>query len=70
MSLIVLLNFLFIIFLGNIEFCMVGNSRTVVLLGNNKNINPLKGFFTENPDYGYKLLKVFTLEDHKNERNR
>ena len=39
------------------------NFRTVVLLGNNKNINPLKAFFTDNPDYGYKLIKVFTLED-------
>lgn len=45
-----------------------GNFRTVVLLGNNKNINPLKNFFTENPDYGYNLTKVFTLEDHKKQR--
>ena len=45
-----------------------GNSRNVVLLGNNKNINPLKTFFNENPDYGYKLVKVFTLKDHKKER--
>lgn len=44
------------------------NFRTVVLLGNNKNIDPLKGFFTENPDYGYKLIKVFTLEDNKKQR--
>ncbi|MBC7847581.1 MAG: exopolysaccharide biosynthesis polyprenyl glycosylphosphotransferase [Flavobacterium sp.] len=44
------------------------NFRTVVLLGNNKSINPLKAFFTDNPDYGYKLMKVFTLEDHKREK--
>ena len=44
------------------------NFRTVVLLGNNKNIDPLKEFFTENPDYGYKLIKVFTLEDNKKQR--
>jgi len=44
------------------------NFRNVVLLGNNKNINPLKTFFTENLDYGYKLIKAFTLEDHKKER--
>ena len=44
------------------------NFRTVVLLGNNKNIDPLKAFFTENPDYGYKLIKVFTLEDNKKQR--
>ncbi|WP_338406961.1 exopolysaccharide biosynthesis polyprenyl glycosylphosphotransferase [uncultured Flavobacterium sp.] len=44
------------------------NFRTVVLLGNKKNTNPLKAFFTENPDYGYKLIKVFTLEHHKTEK--
>lgn len=44
------------------------NFRTVILLGNNKNIAPLKEFFTENPDYGYKLIKVFTLEDNKKQR--
>ena len=44
------------------------NFRKVVLLGNNKNINSLKIFFTDNPDYGYKLVKVFTLEDHKREK--
>ena len=43
------------------------NFRTVVLLGSNKYINPLKEFFTDNPDYGYKLVKIFTLEDHKRE---
>ena len=44
------------------------NFRTVILLGNNKNTNPLKSFFTENPDYGYQLVKVFTLEDNKKQR--
>ena len=43
------------------------NFRTVVLLGNEININPLKSFFTNNPDYGYKLVKTFTLEECKNE---
>ena len=45
-----------------------GNFRTVVLLGNYKNINPLQLFFTENPDYGYKLSKVFHLEDNKKQQ--
>jgi putative colanic acid biosynthesis UDP-glucose lipid carrier transferase len=45
-----------------------GNFRTVVLLGNTKSIEPLRHFFTENPDYGYKLVKVFDL-DH-NRRNQ
>lgn len=55
-------------FLRKFRVLYGGNSRSVVLLGNNKNINPLKTFFTENPDYGYRLIKVFTLEDHKKER--
>ena len=55
-------------FLRKIRVLYGGNSRSVVLLGNNKNINPLKNFFTENPDYGYRLMEVFTLEDHKKER--
>jgi putative colanic acid biosynthesis UDP-glucose lipid carrier transferase len=44
-----------------------GNSRSVVLLGTSKSVDPLKNFFTENPDYGYKLMKVFNLESHKDE---
>jgi putative colanic acid biosynthesis UDP-glucose lipid carrier transferase len=40
----------------------------VVLLGNNKNTNQLKTFFTDNIDYGYKLIKNFTLENHKSEK--
>ncbi|WP_304198420.1 exopolysaccharide biosynthesis polyprenyl glycosylphosphotransferase [Flavobacterium alvei] len=55
-------------FLRKFRVLYGGNSRSVVLLGNMKNINPLKTFFTENPDYGYNLIKVFTLENHKKER--
>ncbi|TRX23738.1 exopolysaccharide biosynthesis polyprenyl glycosylphosphotransferase [Flavobacterium franklandianum] len=55
-------------FLRKFRVLYGGNSRSVVLLGNNKNISPLKNFFTENPDYGYRLMKVFTLENHKNEK--
>lgn len=55
-------------FLRKFRVLYGGNSRSVVLLGNNKNINPLKQFFTENPDYGYRLMNVFTLENHKNEK--
>lgn len=42
-----------------------GNFRTVVLLGTTKSIEPLRHFFTENPDYGYKLVKVFDLDHNK-----
>lgn len=55
-------------FLRKFRVLYGGNSRRVVLLGNTKNINPLKTFFAENPDYGYKLMNVFTLETHKKER--
>jgi putative colanic acid biosysnthesis UDP-glucose lipid carrier transferase len=55
-------------FLRKFRVLYGGNSRSVVLLGNPKSINPLKTFFTENPDYGYNLIKVFTLEDNKKKR--
>jgi putative colanic acid biosynthesis UDP-glucose lipid carrier transferase len=68
MILILLFKLFIYYFLRKFRVLFGGNSRTVVLLGNNNNTNPLKEFFTENPDYGYKLVKVFTLEDHKNKR--
>jgi len=54
-------------FLRKFRVLYGGNSRSVVLLGNNKSVSPLKDFFTENPDYGYRLMKVFKLESHKKE---
>jgi putative colanic acid biosynthesis UDP-glucose lipid carrier transferase len=54
--------------LRQIRILYGGNSRSVVLLGNNKSISPLKNFFTENPDYGYRLMKIFTLENNKKDR--
>ena len=55
-------------FLRKFRVLYGGNSRSVVLLGNSKSISPLKNFFTENPDYGYRLMKIFTLENNKKER--
>ncbi|TRX40396.1 exopolysaccharide biosynthesis polyprenyl glycosylphosphotransferase [Flavobacterium restrictum] len=52
-------------FLRQFRVLFGGNSRSVVLLGNTKNTNPLEHFFLENPDYGYNLVKVFPLEDQK-----
>ena len=52
-------------FLRKYRVLFGGNFRTVVLLGNEKSINPLQHFFMENPDYGYQLIKVFDLEDQK-----
>ncbi len=36
-----------------------GNYRTVVILGLNKKTDQLRKFFTDNPEYGYKLSKTF-----------
>ena len=55
-------------FLRKYRVLFGGNFRTVVLLGNDKNINPLQLFFTENPDYGYKLSKIFHLEENKKQQ--
>lgn len=52
-------------FLRKFRVLYGGNSRSVVLLGRDKNIDPLRHFFTDNPDYGYNLVKVFSLENDK-----
>lgn len=67
-AIILLFKFSIYYFLRKFRVLYGGNSRSVVLLGNNRSITPLKNFFTENPDYGYRLVKVFTLENHKKER--
>lgn len=65
---ILLIKLFIFYFLRRYRVLYGGNSRSVVLLGNDNNTSPLKHFFTENPDYGYKLIKVFTLQDHKKDR--
>ncbi len=45
-----------------------GNFRRVVIVGNGKSVGQLEDFFNENPDYGYKLEKVFTLIPNKKEQ--
>lgn len=52
-------------FLRKYRIIFGGNFRRVVLIGKNKSIEPLQLFFEENLDYGYKLIKVFNLENHK-----
>lgn len=54
-------------FLRKYRIIFGGNFRRVVLIGKNKSIEPLQHFFEENLDYGYKLIKVFNLENHKME---
>ncbi len=44
-----------------------GNIRNVVILGNGKDVDELKLFFTTNPNYGYNLMRVFSLKINKKE---
>jgi putative colanic acid biosynthesis UDP-glucose lipid carrier transferase len=44
-----------------------GNIRNVVILGNGKDVDELKHFFTTNPNYGYNLMRVFSLKINKKE---
>jgi putative colanic acid biosynthesis UDP-glucose lipid carrier transferase len=52
-------------FLKKYRLLYGGNFRKVILIGNEKSTEPLQHFFTENPDYGYKLERVFELEKNK-----
>ncbi|MFH6970059.1 exopolysaccharide biosynthesis polyprenyl glycosylphosphotransferase [Flavobacterium petrolei] len=52
-------------FLKKYRLLYGGNFRKVILIGNVKSTDPLQQFFTENPDYGYKLERVFELENNK-----
>jgi putative colanic acid biosynthesis UDP-glucose lipid carrier transferase len=47
-----------------------GNYRNVIIVGFGKNVDELKNFFTQNPDYGYNLIKIFDLKGNKNEALR
>lgn len=42
-----------------------GNFRRVVLVGRGKSVTQLAEFFIENPDYGYKLEKVFPMKSNR-----
>jgi len=52
-------------FLRRYRILFGGNFRKVVLVGKEKSVSPLRHFFEENLDYGYKLIKVFDLQNHK-----
>jgi len=52
-------------FLRRYRILFGGNFRSVVLIGRDKNCKPLQLFFEENPDYGYKLIKIFDLNHLK-----
>lgn len=52
-------------FLRHFRVVFGGNYRKVVLLGDGKSTEQLSSFFLENPDYGYKLVEVFSLKKNK-----
>jgi len=65
MASVVFFKLLIYFFLQKYRILFGGNFRRVIVLGNSKNIEPLKLFFLENPDYGYILEKTFDLENHR-----
>jgi len=55
-------------FLRGIRVLFGGNYRSVVIVGNGKEVNQLAEFFNQNKDYGYKLIKIFDLKTSKKEQ--
>ena len=52
-------------FLRRFRVAFGGNFRKVVIVGEEKNTFELAHFFNDNPNYGYKLVKVFDLKTSK-----
>jgi len=52
-------------FLRKFRVVFGGNFRRVVIVGDGKSVEQLVHFFNENPDYGYKLFRVFDLVANK-----
>ena len=52
-------------FLRRFRVVYGGNFRKVVIVGENTHTSELAHFFNENPNYGYKLVKVFDLKTSK-----
>lgn len=55
-------------FLRKFRVVYGGNFRRVVIVGEEKNTNHLVEFFNDNPNYGYKHLKLFDLQSNKKEK--
>ena len=62
-----LLKFSIFILLKKYRLLYGGNYRNVIILGNGKNVDELRDFFNNNPDYGYNLVSVFDLKSNKKE---
>ncbi|MFN8273781.1 MAG: exopolysaccharide biosynthesis polyprenyl glycosylphosphotransferase [Flavobacteriaceae bacterium] len=52
-------------FLRKYRVLFGGNFRKVIIVGHGKSVDQLTEFFNENPDYGYQLVKSFSLEVDK-----
>ena len=52
-------------FLRRFRVVYGGNYRKVVIVGEEKHTSELVHFFNDNPNYGYKLIKVFDLKTSK-----
>lgn len=44
-----------------------GNYRRTIIIGENSKTRQLKDFFIENPEYGYKIYRVFSTEKNNDE---
>jgi putative colanic acid biosynthesis UDP-glucose lipid carrier transferase len=64
-TIVVFFKLLIYFFLQKYRILFGGNFRRVILLGSSKNIDPLKHFFLDNPDYGYILEKTFDIEHNR-----
>jgi putative colanic acid biosynthesis UDP-glucose lipid carrier transferase len=52
-------------FLRKFRVVFGGNFRRVVIAGSGKTVEQLAVFFNDNPDYGYKLIRIFDLATNK-----
>jgi putative colanic acid biosynthesis UDP-glucose lipid carrier transferase len=52
-------------FLRKYRVVFGGNFRRVIIIGHGKSTDQLASFFNDNPDYGYKLIEVFSLKNNK-----
>ncbi|WPR72272.1 exopolysaccharide biosynthesis polyprenyl glycosylphosphotransferase [Flavobacterium sp. NG2] len=67
-TLILIFKLFIYFFLRKFRLLFKGNFRRVLLIGRQKNIEPLQHFFEDNPDYGYELVKIFNLDSNKSEK--
>lgn len=67
-SLILIFKLFIYFFLRKFRILFNGNMRTVMLIGRQKNIEPLQHFFEENLDYGYKLIQILDLDVDKSSK--